>query len=344
MRSNQATISKTRSYFTEWSLRLPSDISLTAGVGLSTMDLILNDRFYVPSTNRPVRKIPTQFSASYKDMVSPHFAINKVFSKALSVYASYSKGYKAPVSSYFYIPTTGEVNRNLRPEIGEQVEAGTKGNLFKDKLHYQAAYFDVTYYQKMTAVAVPLNSVTTAYSYMVNGGTQHNKGVEFLLKLNLIEKSSGIIRSLKPFANFCYSNFMYGEFKFQTLNAARTAVVTTDYTKKVVAGVPPLTANAGVDIGLSFGIYGSVNYMYRDAMYFTSDNANKTKSYGVLNAKLGVRRTIAKHVELDVYAGANNITGTQYYYMVFLNQLPDAYLPAPREINYFGGINLRYIF
>jgi iron complex outermembrane recepter protein len=30
--------------------------------------------------------------------------------------------------------------------------------------------------------------------------------------------------------------------------------------------------------------------------------------------------------------------------MVFLNQLPDAYLPAPNEINYFGGVNLKYTF
>jgi iron complex outermembrane receptor protein len=38
-------------------------------------------------------------------MWSPHVAINKVINKNVSVYASYSTGYKAPVSSYFFIAT-----------------------------------------------------------------------------------------------------------------------------------------------------------------------------------------------------------------------------------------------
>jgi iron complex outermembrane receptor protein len=277
-------------------------------------------------------------------MYSPHFAINKVFSKSLSVYASYSKGYKAPVSSYFFIPVTGEVNRGLIPEAGEQIEIGSKGNLFKDKLHYQLAVFQAIFYNKMTAVAVPLNSVTTSYSYMRNGGRQQNQGVEFLLKANLLNNRSGFLRTLNPFFNFCYSNFTYGDFTFQTLNTARTAVIVTDYSNKVVAGVPPVTANAGIDFGMLDGIYGNVTYSYRDAMYFTSDNLNRTRAYSLLNAKLGYRHDLGKHFNLDVFAGANNITGTQYYYMVFLNQLPDAYLAAPNEINFFGGINLKYTF
>jgi iron complex outermembrane receptor protein len=78
-------------------------------------------------------------------------------------------------------------------------------------------------------------------------------------------------------------------------------------------------------------------------MPFTSDGLNKTSAYGLLNAKLGIQRSI-KHFNFDVFAGAINMTNTQYAYMVFLNQLPDAYMPAPNKINYFGGINLKYTF
>jgi iron complex outermembrane recepter protein len=267
-----------------------------------------------------------------------------VFSKSLSVYAAYSKGYKAPVVSYFYIPVTGEINRGLKPEAGEQIELGTKGNLLNDRIQYQLAVFQAVFYNKMTAVAVPLNSVTTAYSYMANGGLQDNKGLEISLKATAYRSAGGFLRSLRPFANFCYSDFHYGYFKFYTLNAARTSVVETDYSGKVVAGVAPITANAGIDLAMAAGVYANVNFSYRDAMYFTSDNLNKTKAYSLLNAKIGMSRNIGKHFGLDVFAGANNITGTQYYYMLFLNQLPDAYLPAPREINFFGGVNLKYIF
>src|SRR6185312_10032461 len=47
MRSNQYTISKTSSVFTEWTLMMPHEFSLVAGVGYSTMGIELNDRFYV---------------------------------------------------------------------------------------------------------------------------------------------------------------------------------------------------------------------------------------------------------------------------------------------------------
>ena len=59
--------------------------------------------------------------------------------------------------------------------------------------------------------------------------------------------------------------------------------------------------------------------------------------YDLLKAKMEYSRNLG-NFELDVFAGAKNITGSQHYYMVFLNQLPDAYLPEPFEINYFSGL------
>jgi iron complex outermembrane receptor protein len=346
MKSNQATITKTASVFTEWTLTMPYDISLTAGVGMSNMYIELNDRFYVAANNKPVTKIPTKYKTSYNNMYSPHFALNKVFSKQLSAYFSYSTGYKAPVSSYFFIPATGALNTGLKPEMGTQLELGTKGSLLKDRLQYQVAVFDAKFTNKMTAIAVPLNppSVGTAYTYVANGGAQDNKGLEVLLKYTAYQSETKFIKAVKPFVNFAYSDFKYSDYRFQTLNPSKTTVVEVNYSGNAVAGVAPVTANAGVDLLTKIGIYANVNYNYRDAMPFTSDGLNKTKSYSLLNGKIGFRRIFAKHIDADIFFGANNITSTQYYYMVFLNQLPDAYMPAPNKINYFGGISLKYIF
>ena len=197
MRSNQSTLTGTSSLFTEWTLSLPKDVSITGGLGMSNMSIELNDKFYVAgSTN------PTKYATKYTGMLSPHLAINKVFSKQFSVYASYSKGYKAPVSSYFFIPATGKLNTDLKPEIGNQFEIGTKGNLINDKLNYQLAFFDATFSDKMTAIAVPLNgsTTTTAYSYVANGGKQHDKGIEFLLKYKAVESATGFIATVEPYS------------------------------------------------------------------------------------------------------------------------------------------------
>jgi len=111
-----------------------------------------------------------------------------------------------------------------------------------------------------------------------------------------------------------------------------------------VAGVAPWVANIGVDILAAAGIYANVVWSYKDEMPITSDNLFRTDSYNILNAKVGIRRSILKHFDLDAYFGCNNISGTQYPLMVFVNQLPDAYLPAPLKANYFGGLNFKYNF
>ncbi|MEI6265562.1 MAG: TonB-dependent receptor [Sphingobacteriia bacterium] len=341
MRSNQSTITGTSSYFTEWTLTMPKDLSITAGLGISDMNIELNDKFYVATNTNP-----TKFNRSYTGMASPHIAINKIINKHVSVYASYSKGYKAPVSSYFFIPATGKLNTDLKPEIGEQFEIGTKGSVLHDKLVYELAIFNSFFTDKMYAVAVPLSgsTTTTAYSYIANGGKQNNKGIELLLKYSLYQSESGTIKSIRPFANFTYSNFKYEGYQFQKLNTPATTISVADYDGKAVAGVSPVVANAGVDFSLQNGIYGNLNYNYRDAFPITSDGVNNTTSYSLLNAKLGFQHKLGKNISADIFAGVTNITGTQYPFMVFVNQLPDAYMPAPYQANYFGGLNIKYIF
>lgn len=346
MRSNQYTISKTSSYFAEFTVSLPKDFSVTAGLGSSNMQISLNDRFYVATNNNPSNpngtKNPRRYENHFGGMISPHIAVNKVIKKQFSVYTSYSKGFKAPVSSYFFIPVTGEVNTGLKPEMGTQIELGTKGNLFKDRLHYEVAYFMADFTNKMTVVAVPLASgIATAYTYVANGGTVNNKGLELLLKGTAYESKSGFFESVKPFFNLAYSNFRYGAFLFQQLSADRKSVVETDFSNKVVPGVPRITYSAGFDFNTRIGVYGNMTFNHRDSMYYTSDNKNVAKGFNLVNAKMGYRKSFKKF-EVDVYAGANNITGKQYYVMVFVNQLPDSYLPGPAEINFFGGINFRY--
>ena len=336
IRSNQYTRSGTLAYFTEWTLALPHDLSITAGVGNSVMKIELNDRIYQQDK-------PSYFFRKYDDMLSPHVAVNKVFSKELSVYASYSKGYKAPVSSYFFIPYatnsngaipgTGIVNTGLVPEKGMQYEVGSKGSLLHDKLNYQVAIFNALFENKMSAVAVSNGSVTL-YSYIVNAGRQNNKGVEATVGYTALEKSVGFLRTIRPFGNLTYSDFRYEDYVF----------LGKDYNGNAVAGVPKFTSNLGVDFGLAYGLYGNVVYSYKDPVYITLDQQNRTSSYNLLNAKLGIRRSLSQHFDLDAFVGANNLTGVKYYNMIFVNQLPDAYLPSPRETFYFGGLNLKYIF
>ncbi len=341
MRSNQSATTATTSYFTEWTLSLPKEVSITGGIGISNMRIELNDKFYVAGSTAP-----TKYAAEYNGMLSPHIAINKVLNKEISLYASYSRGFKAPVSSYFFIPTTGKLNTDLKPEIGDQFEIGTKGVLLRNTLNYQLALFNTVFKDKMTAIAVPLNgsTVTTAYSYVANGGKQVHKGIELLLKYTALKSDKNFFTLVQPFANLTYSDFKYAGFSFQTLNATRTGAIVADYDGKPVAGVAKFMGNLGIDVTTKPGLYGNLNYLYKDGMPISSDGTNYTTSYCLLNTKLGYRKSLSAHWDMDLSAGISNITNTQYPLMVFANQLPDAYLPAPLTANFFGGINFKYNF
>lgn len=348
-RSNRYSISKTNHLFTEWTLNMPYDFSVTAGVGSSYMGIESQDRMYVPANNTPGTYRPSTLSASYKNMVSPKFAINKVFNKAVSVYASYNKGYKAPVSSYFYIPYTGEVNKDLKAEVGTQFEIGSKGNLLNNRFTYEVALFQTNFKDKMTSVAVPnATNTATLYSYIVNAGEQVHKGIEINLKYELIKSETGFVKNVTPFANVTYSDFKYKDYVFQ-----RTYNIAFDFSGEKVLGTPPVVFNSGFDFMFKYGFYGNVTYNYRDAVFYSyvptaTTDPNRvhyeTKSYNLLNAKLGYQRKIVNNLSLDASLGINNITNTQYYQMVFNNQLPDAYLPAPYNATFFGGLNLKYTF
>ena len=345
--SNVNYVTQTTSWFTEWTLGLPSEFFFTGGLGLSSMNITLFDRFNPALVTRPNR-----YDKAYNGMVSPKLALNKVFNKQFSVYASWTVGYKPPTSSYFFIttpavttpatPATGRVNEDLKPEKGSQVEIGAKGDLLASRLHVEVAVYQANFKNKMTSVAVvsPANPNSTLYSYVVNGGDQIHKGLEVLARYTVFSSISGGVTLVRPFVNYSYSDFKYGD----NFTIQKSVTVTEDYSGKKVAAVAPHVFNMGVDLGFKYGLYGNLTYTYRDKMPITSLNDQYASSYNLVNAKVGIRQNLGHHFDLDVYAGGTNLTGVQYYMMVFANQLPDAYLPAPRKTQWFGGINLKYRF
>lgn len=344
--SNKYTLSATSSLFSEWTFQLPHDLSVTAGIGVSRMRIDLKDRFYVAANTKP-----TEFDTSYKNMVSPHLAINKVFSKSISAYFAYSRGYKAPVSSYFFIPfvtaapgTTGVINQQLKAEAGNQFELGTKGALAAGRASYQLALFRAVFSNKMTAVNV-LNTAgtSTLYTYVTNGGSQVNQGIEASLRYQVIKSDKGFVTGFTPFVNLAWSDFSYSDYSFHYRGVVlKDSVV--NYNGKAVAGVAKFAGSAGFDLETNIGLYASMSWLYKDGFPISSDGLNRTTSYHLLNAKLGFRSKLSAHFDLDAFAGLNNITGTQYPLMVFINQLPDAYLAAPLKTDFFGGMSLKYNF
>jgi iron complex outermembrane receptor protein len=172
----------------------------------------------------------------------------------------------------------------------------------------------------------------------VNGGDQNNNGVEALVKFTAYQSENGFFELIRPFANLTYSDFKYGDsFKIQ-----KSVIASENYSGKQVGGVPKWIANLGVDLMMKQGLYANVIYNYKDRMPITSLNDFYASSYNLLNGKIGMKRSIGQHFDMDLFLGATNITNTKYYIMVFVNQLPDAYIPAAKNTQVFGGFNIKY--
>ena len=143
---------------------------------------------------------------------------------------------------------------------------------------------------------------------------------------------------IRPFGNITYSDFKYDNYQFQFQGDPSPK----EYDGNPVAGVAKVVANLGFDLNMADGFYANFIYNHKDPLNITLDGSLRAKGYDIINAKVGFRQSFSSHFDIDAYAGEQNLTGKQYYYMVFVQQLPDAYLPAPLEANYFGGINLKY--
>ncbi|MBL0234438.1 MAG: TonB-dependent receptor [Chitinophagaceae bacterium] len=354
--SNTAFVTTPTTIFTEWTLNLSKDLSITGGISFNKQRIVLDDRFNPATATKP-----SHFDTTYKDMIAPHLAINKVFSKSFSVYASYSTGYKAPVSSYFFIatpattspasPASARINGVLKPEQGAQFEIGSKGAAFNNRLSYQLALFHTKFTNKMTSVSVPLNSSATAYSYVINGGDQDHKGIELSVKYSIIKDGTGLFTNITPFINLAYSDFKYGDnFRYITGSTVST-LDTFNYSGLNVFGAPKLTNAIGIDAAMKCGAYISISTVHKDGFAYAMEKVSNspktfavryTEAYDLINLKLGYRRDLGKRWNIDASFGVNNLSGEKYPLMVFINQLPDAFIPAPPNAVLFGGINLKY--
>ncbi|HEY6062855.1 MAG TPA: hypothetical protein VIV35_04555, partial [Chitinophagaceae bacterium] len=174
---------------------------------------------------------------------------------------------------------------------------------------------------------------------------------EATLRYAIVNNENNVISNVTPFINFTYSDFKYGDgFKIVT-GATVAGRDTIDYSGKSVYGVPKVMNALGVDVATSFGLYANLVHIYKDGVTIGTTKTSTTpkvfttyysSSYNLLNGKIGFKRNLSSHFLMDLFLGVNNIGATRYPIMIFANQLPDAYLPAPPKAVVFGGINLKY--
>jgi iron complex outermembrane receptor protein len=342
IRGDLQNASMSYNVFTEWKFTLPSQFILTAGGSLNFTEFGITDM--LANSANPTH-LNVSGTRSFPAIFTPRLSLLKLINDHISVYADVSRGYTPPATANVVIGATGQVNDNLKPESGFQYEIGTKGDLFNRKLSYQLALFDLDVHNKFVTQTVPAAGSTPQYTFYLNAGRQQDLGAELSLSYDLLDDKNAAVTRLRPFVTYAWSNFKYKDFKSDHNNNSATI----DFSDKKVAGVAPNVVNIGLDMQTKIGFYAYLTYRYNDKVPYTFDNLHYAKSYDLLNAKIGYRSLLGSHFSVDLYAGADNLTGSTCYSFLFYSgtitgTTDPHFLPMPYKTTIYGGAKLAYIF
>ena len=293
------------------------------GLNFNQTSYKLNDKFTSDNTN---------FSGDYSfdAIFSPKFGLTQQITSSSMIYGTISHGFSPPTLEETLLPDN-VINTTIKPESGWNFEIGSRGKIVNNKLIY-----DIALYQMNVKNLLVARRTSSDEFIGVNAGETQYKGVELTLNYHLI-KSNKI--------NLYHSNSMsFNDFKFKEF-----IDLDKDYSGNELTGVPKFTYNSSLNFESDFGIYGILNYNYVGEIPMRDDNSIYSKKYQLVNSKIGYKSAANKKISFDIFVGINNLFDEKYASMLLINarsfgnNAPRYYYPG-EPLNYYSGINLKYIF
>lgn len=285
----------------------------------------------------------------FKPLVTPRWVVNHLISKYVSVYSNYSMGYAQPGTNQVIINQTGKVNENIRPEISNTFEVGTKASLFKESLYLDFAFFNMEVSDKLIPQSFAAAGGVPFYTALVNAGAVNFIGAELTINYALVPKQKRFLQIFRPFLTYTFNGSRNSDLKSDNNNS----IFTKDYTNQRVSGLAGNILNTGLDLEMTNGFYLYLTDMFTDRMPITLDNTVYADSYNLVNAKVGFKKEFGaigtSRFSIDIFGGNNNIFNERYAQFVVLNQVavngvaPRYFTPGPKSTLY-AGINFRYTF
>ena len=310
-------------YFLQMELWLTGKLHLETGVAFNKTKYALEDVF---DKNSVAQKTPFTFGSIW----SPRMGLSYKVSNGKNMFIAVSKGFSVPAVSETLTPA-GQINTDLKPEIGVNYEMGFKGNWLENKL-----YTEVTFYStQITNLLVARRTADDQY-VGVNAGSSSHTGVEFLLNYKLLDDK---LFQITPYISGAVNDFKFKEFIDNDV----------DYSGNQLTGVPENQLNFGLDVITKYGFSVNTSFRTMAKIPLNDSNTKYSEGYSLLDIKTTYAFIILKVLKTELNAGINNALNTNYA----ANILPNAVgfgSAAPRyfypgnPINYYGGLSVAYLF
>jgi iron complex outermembrane receptor protein len=310
-------------YFLQMELWVSQKLHLETGLALNTTKYSLEDVF---ENNSGGQKVPFTFG----NIWSPRVGLSYQVSKGKNIFTSVSKGFSVP-SVAETLTSEGQINTDLKPEVGWNYELGFKGNWLKNKV-----YTEVSFYTTQIENLLVARRTANDQFVGINAGSSSHTGLEILVNYKILELTQ---LQITPYFSGAVNNFKFKEF----LDGD------ADYSGNQLTGVPEKQFNLGVDLTTKNGFSVNTSFRTMSKIPLNDSNAKYSARYSLLDIKMTYVFTILKVLKTELNAGVNNALGTKYA----ANILPNAVgfgSAAPRyfypgnPVNYYGGFSVAYVF
>ncbi len=281
------------------------------------------------------------------DEFTPKFAVNYKFNPGMSVFGSFGWGFDTPANNEldnFPFSSDGGlklINPDLQPQNTVSYELGYKGEIINKRSRlFPTTFIELSVFDtKIDNAIVPFT--VDGNVFFRNAAEVKRTGVEFGV-------NSQIVTGLNLKASYTYSNFRYGNYISRSIDATGN-IVDEEYS----GNKEPSNPDNNFSAELAYQYVYKKNYTFFakatvqsiGSMFVDDKNLEeyKTQSYTLLGSQLGTNITF-KNFSLMAYAGLGNITNEKYVAFVQVNSDRLEFYEAGIPYNFFGGINLSYVF
>lgn len=272
--------------FAQTVVQLPSNFILNAGLSVN--------QFYY-GYEKTSKLNAEAFSNRFDAQLVPRVALTKAIDQ-ISLYAAVSKGYSVPTIDEVFAGNDS-FNTSLDAETAVNYEIGFKGNLLKNKLWIDAAY----YFFSLQNTIVSRRDLAGG-DFFTNAGKTRQQGAELTVHYVPIDNEKMFIQQLKLSSSFTniratFSNYQQGAVKFDGNN---------------LTGTPPNVFVFTAELQTKTKLYGNFTYSYTDHIPLNDANTFYAPSYQLLFAKLGYKIATSKGNQYHLFATAEKSFNNPY--------------------------------
>jgi len=293
------------SIFLNAQYELNNNTLLEAGLSINTLSYILTDE------SNSNQDLSGKFR--YKTILSPFLGINFPIGEKLNIYSSLSHGFSAPSVEETLLPE-GNINPDLAPETGINLELGIRYRSLNNRLFMDACIYNIW----VNNLLVTRRESEEVF-YGDNAGKTQHSGFEFSSKVQMISENRKFPISINV--------------NYNLIRAVFTDFVDDgqDYTNHTLPGIPHQNIWTSLDVSSTFGASMSIQYQFVGNQYLNDANSEIYGAYQLLHLKMAYTLNV-KSFTMDFTTGVRNIFNEHYAAMVLVN--------APS----FGGSNPRYYY